>query len=169
MHRPTIKNRGGRRRCSLLSSFCEVRQLPQTGGRHRLSAITRTERLLKKGITMSILSSILEKLGFGSANASAQASPEPPVAPAPEETISAPEVPATASAEQVSAKLASLSQAHPELKPENSIVDLLKALGLDSSFEHRKELAKEVGLEGYEGTAEQNMKLHAAVLKKASQ
>ncbi|MFY1666119.1 DUF3597 family protein [Pseudomonas sp. Pseu.R1] len=118
---------------------------------------------------MGILSSILEKLGIGSANASPSSSPEPSSAPPVVDVTSGIDAPSPASAEQISAKLASLAQAHPELKPQNSIVDLLKALGLDSSFEHRKELAKEVGLEGYEGTAEQNIKLHEAVLRKASQ
>jgi len=47
-----------------------------------------------------------------------------------------------------------------------SIVDLMKLLDLDSSYAHRKELAAEVGIEGYEGTAEQNIALHKAVLAK---
>ncbi|SEJ64878.1 MULTISPECIES: DUF3597 family protein [unclassified Pseudomonas] len=122
---------------------------------------------------MSILSTILEKLGIGSASATPQAAPEPSAVPPTGSTASSTGTPAGApaapSADQVTAKLESLSQAHPELKPQNSIVDLLKALGLDSSFEHRKELAKEVGIDPYEGSAEQNLELHKAVLQKASQ
>jgi hypothetical protein len=49
-----------------------------------------------------------------------------------------------------------------------SIVDLMKLLDLDSSYAHRKELAAEVGIEGYEGNAEQNVALHKAVLAKLS-
>jgi len=47
-----------------------------------------------------------------------------------------------------------------------SIVDLLKLLDIDSSFAHRKELAAEMGIDGYKGTAEQNIELHKAVLAK---
>jgi hypothetical protein len=47
-----------------------------------------------------------------------------------------------------------------------SIVDLLSALDIDSSFKARKELADELKYKGaYEGTAEQNMWLHQEVLK----
>lgn len=45
-----------------------------------------------------------------------------------------------------------------------SIVDLMTMVGVDPSFENRKELADELGLEDYSGTAEQNMALHHAVL-----
>lgn len=47
-----------------------------------------------------------------------------------------------------------------------SIVDLMKLLGLDSSYANRKELAGEVGIEGYEGSAEDNIRLHKAVMSK---
>jgi hypothetical protein len=45
-----------------------------------------------------------------------------------------------------------------------SIVDLMSVVGIDPSFENRAELAGELGLEGYSGTAEQNIALHHAVL-----
>lgn len=45
-----------------------------------------------------------------------------------------------------------------------SLVDLMKMVGVDPSFENRKELAGELGLEDYTGTAEQNIALHHAVL-----
>lgn len=120
---------------------------------------------------MSILSSILEKLGFGSAHASAQ--------PAPDSSVAAPTAggtppasgaaPSAPTSEQLQAKLSELQSANSGLNPQTSIVDLLKALGLDSSFQHRQELAKEVGIQPYEGTAEQNEALHKAVLTKAAQ
>ena len=47
---------------------------------------------------------------------------------------------------------------------QTSIVDLMKLVGIDASFENRKELAGELGMEGYEGTAEQNIALHHAVM-----
>lgn len=51
-----------------------------------------------------------------------------------------------------------------------SIVDLLKLLDLDSSLEERKELAKELGVNaGPHGSAEQNIALHKAVMKKVAE
>lgn len=41
----------------------------------------------------------------------------------------------------------------------NSIVDYLKSIGVDSSYNNRKKLAKENGINNYTGTAEQNLKL----------
>jgi len=51
-----------------------------------------------------------------------------------------------------------------------SIVDLLKMLELDSSLEARKELAKELGVNaGAPGSAEQNIALHKAVMRKIAE
>jgi hypothetical protein len=51
-----------------------------------------------------------------------------------------------------------------------SIVDLLKMLDLDSSLEARKELAKELGVNaGPHGSAEQNIALHKAVMRKVAE
>jgi hypothetical protein len=48
-----------------------------------------------------------------------------------------------------------------------SIVDLLKLLDLDSSMNARKELAEELGVSaGAHGSAEQNIALHKAVIRK---
>jgi hypothetical protein len=48
-----------------------------------------------------------------------------------------------------------------------SIVDLLKLLDLDSSMNARKELAEELGVNaGAHGSAEQNIALHKAVMRK---
>jgi len=48
-----------------------------------------------------------------------------------------------------------------------SIVDLLKLLDLDSSLKARKELAQELNVhEGADGSAEQNIALHKAVMSK---
>ncbi len=67
----------------------------------------------------------------------------------------------------VVAVLEEKAAANPEdLDWKVSIVDLLKLLDLDSSYAHRKELAAEMGIEGYHGTAEQNIELHKAVLAK---
>lgn len=48
---------------------------------------------------------------------------------------------------------------------QSSIVDLMKLVGIDSSYENRKELAAELGDTNYSGTAEDNIALHKAVLK----
>jgi hypothetical protein len=51
-----------------------------------------------------------------------------------------------------------------------SIVDLLKLLGLDSSLNARKKLAEELNVHvGEHGSAEQNIALHKAVLKKLAE
>jgi len=51
-----------------------------------------------------------------------------------------------------------------------SIVDLLKMLGIDSSLDARKELAKELNVNaGAHGSAEQNIALHKAVMRKIAE
>lgn len=52
----------------------------------------------------------------------------------------------------------------------NSIVDLLKLLDLDSSLSARKELAAELDVNaGDHGSAEQNIALHKAVMRKLAE
>ncbi|MDZ7589074.1 MAG: DUF3597 domain-containing protein [Parasphingorhabdus sp.] len=46
----------------------------------------------------------------------------------------------------------------------NSIVDLMKLIGLDASYAERKELAHEMGNTDYSGTAEDNIALHKQVM-----
>src|SRR6188768_4361507 len=45
-----------------------------------------------------------------------------------------------------------------------SIVDLMKLIGLDASYEERKELALELGRSDYSGSAEDNIWLHRQVM-----
>jgi len=53
---------------------------------------------------------------------------------------------------------------------QHSIVDLLKLLDLDSSLTARKELAEELNVHaGEAGSAEQNIALHKAVMKKLAE
>jgi hypothetical protein len=53
---------------------------------------------------------------------------------------------------------------------QTSIVDLLKLLNLDSSLNARKELANELNVHaGADGTAEQNVALHQAVMQKLAE
>ena len=46
-----------------------------------------------------------------------------------------------------------------------SIVDLMKLIGVDSSYANRKELAQELGREDYSGTAEDNIWLHKRTMQ----
>ncbi|WP_338446216.1 DUF3597 domain-containing protein [Pelagerythrobacter marensis] len=46
-----------------------------------------------------------------------------------------------------------------------SIVDLLKLIGIDSSYENRKELAQELGNTDYSGSAEDNILLHRQTMR----
>ena len=50
-----------------------------------------------------------------------------------------------------------------------SIVDLMKLVGLDASYEERKELAHELGDTDYSGTAEENIWLHKQVMNKLAE
>ena len=53
---------------------------------------------------------------------------------------------------------------------QTSIVDLLKLLDLDSSLAARKELANELNIHvGADGTAEENIALHKAVMQKLAE
>ncbi|MXO63482.1 DUF3597 domain-containing protein [Qipengyuania oceanensis] len=49
-----------------------------------------------------------------------------------------------------------------------SIVDLMKLIGVDSSYENRKALAHELGREDYSGTAEDNVWLHRTTMQHLS-
>ena len=49
-----------------------------------------------------------------------------------------------------------------------SIVDLMKLIGVDSSYENRKALAHELGRENYEGSAEDNIWLHKRTMRELS-
>lgn len=49
-----------------------------------------------------------------------------------------------------------------------SIVDLMKLIGVDSSYENRKALAQELGRENYEGNAEDNIWLHKRTMRELS-
>ncbi|MEM7665779.1 MAG: DUF3597 domain-containing protein [Pseudomonadota bacterium] len=52
-----------------------------------------------------------------------------------------------------------------KLNWQDSIVDLMKLVKIDPSYENRKELAQEMGNHDYSGTAEDNIALHKAVMR----
>jgi len=133
---------------------------------------------------MGIFNSILAKLGFGDKKTPAPANtddlglgashsplpsgtsseipPLPPSAPPPG-------APRPVAFVDVVAQLEQRARATPEkLNWRTSIVDLMKLLGLDSSFAARKELAAELGCppDKMGDSAQMNMWLHKTVLQK---
>jgi hypothetical protein len=112
---------------------------------------------------MSLFSAILEKLGFGHKGDAAAA---PPAAAS---TAAAAPAPQAVSQVDVVAQLEAMAAKNPQkLNWKVSIVDLLKLLGLDSSFDARKTLATELGCpaEKMGDSAQMNMWLHKTVLQR---
>ncbi|GGZ26229.1 DUF3597 domain-containing protein [Asticcacaulis endophyticus] len=95
-------------------------------------------------------------------SAPAAAQPAPTVAPAPVEVM-----------EPVDVEAIMEQLAKDYGQPSNwrtSIVDLMKLLGLDSSYAARKELAEELGFSSaYDGSADDNIWLHKQVMKKLAE
>lgn len=106
---------------------------------------------------MGIFSSIKDKI-FGKAEA--QEAPAP-AAPAPVPTANKAVAPTTVV--DVEAQLDAMPGAD-KLNWRTSIVDLMKLVGIDSSFANRKELAGEMGDGDYSGTAEENLWMHKQVM-----
>ncbi|HNZ10791.1 MAG: hypothetical protein BWX99_00250 [Deltaproteobacteria bacterium ADurb.Bin151] len=126
---------------------------------------------------MGLFSKILEKLGINkpakAETTAPKTPPAPQVSPVPQSAPSAPPVapaaPVAIAVVDVVAQLEKLAAANPEkLNWKVSIVDLLKLLGLESSFAARKELAVELGCpsEKMGDSAQMNMWLHKTVLQK---
>jgi hypothetical protein len=118
---------------------------------------------------MSIFGSIMDKIFHrSSASAPPQQQPEPQggdtatIAPAPAPTTQQVDV------GQVLSEMASMKGGGGNYQ--SSIVDLLKLLDLDSSLAARKELATELNVHaGADGSAEQNIALHKAVMDKLAE
>ncbi len=116
---------------------------------------------------------------FGKAEAATEtAAPSPapsgspaPAAPAPAQPTATSAAPTPAGTVDVAAILdAAVKKNGQKLDWKHSIVDLLKALDLDSSFSARKELAAELHYPGdTSDSAAMNMWLHKAVIKKLSE
>lgn len=103
------------------------------------------------------------------APAPATASSVAPVAPSPAPTSQTEAAPvAPVDVEAVLSSMAEIEGGGGDWRA--SIVDLLKLLKLDSSLQARKELAEELGVHvGEAGSAEQNIALHKAVMKKLAE
>jgi hypothetical protein len=118
---------------------------------------------------VSIFSSILEKLGLK--KPAAQAAPQVPV-PQPAPVPQAPPAPVPIAVVDVMANMAALAAKNPQkLNWKESIVDLLKLLGIDSSLAARKELATELGCppDKMGDSAQMNLWLHKTVLRKIAE
>jgi Domain of unknown function (DUF3597) len=115
---------------------------------------------------MGFFSTILEKLGIGSAPAAAAAPPAAaPASPSP--LPEAPPPPQAVALVDVVAQLEQRAAAPPQrLNWRTSIVDLLKLLDIDSSLAARKELATELGCPAalMGDSAQMNLWLHKTVL-----
>jgi Domain of unknown function (DUF3597) len=122
-------------------------------------------------LAMSIFGKILSKLGFGNNDAKIPTPPmqSPPKTTAPNTAPSGTATTKAISQVDVVSKLESMASKNPErLNWRTSIVDLLKLLGIDSSFEARKELATELHVpqEKMKDSAQMNTWLHKTVLQK---
>jgi hypothetical protein len=123
--------------------------------------------------TMSIFSAIMDKV-FHRAGAAQPAAPpverSAPEIAAPAASTAAP-AQAPAQAVDVEAVLSQMaSQKGGGGNWQTSIVDLLKLLELDSGLGARKQLATELAVHaGADGSAEQNIALHKAVMRKLAE
>lgn len=93
----------------------------------------------------------------------APASPAAPVAPATPAPTASSSRPDPISQEEMETRIGNIPDSD-KYNWKTSIVDLMKMVGIDPSYENRKELAHELGMTDYEGTAEQNINLHHAVI-----
>ncbi len=122
---------------------------------------------------MGIFGNIMDKIfHHEKAGAAAPAAAAPAAAPEAAPAAAAPaSAPAPAQSVDVGAVLSSMaSMKDGGGNYQTSIVDLLKLLDLDSSLTARKELAQELNVHaGEDGSAEQNIALHKAVMAKLAE
>ncbi|MBY5567533.1 DUF3597 domain-containing protein [Rhizobium leguminosarum] len=104
------------------------------------------------------------------APAAPSADPRPaPVAPAPQ-SKPVPTATGTATVDIVPILDAAAKKSGQKLDWRRSIVDLMKAVGMDASLTERKELAAELGYTGdINDSAKMNMWLHKALMKRLSE
>lgn len=117
---------------------------------------------------MSIFSRIKESI-FGKKEEAPAPAPSPsPVDMANEAiAVATAAAPAPLSEVDVEASLDAMPGAD-KLNWRSSIVDLMKLVGIDASYDNRKELAHELGDADYSGSAEENITLHKQVMKALS-
>ena len=119
---------------------------------------------------MSLFGRIMDKIFHHPAATAAAAPPVAPTAAGSAALAAAPAAQATAAPVDVEAVLTEMAAHGNGGNWQTSIVDLLKLLDLDSSLAARKDLANELGVHvGADGTAEENIALHKAVMTKLAQ
>lgn len=117
---------------------------------------------------MSIFSKIKDAIFGKKEEAPAPAASPSPVDMANEAiAIAAAAAPAPLSEVDVEASLDAMPGAD-KLNWRTSIVDLMKLVNIDASYDNRKELAHELGDADYSGSAEENITLHKQVMKALS-
>lgn len=128
---------------------------------------------------MSLFGNILNKIFHPNSAKAAPAPAAPAPAPSPAATAAptpTPQATPAAAAPQPAVDVGAVLETMASMKPDqggnyqSSIVDLLKLLDLDSSLSARKELGEELGVHaGDNGSAEQNIALHRAVMNKLAE
>src|SRR5262245_35833008 len=124
---------------------------------------------------MSVFGSIASAIfGKGKSSGASAVAPGAPATPAPQGTATAGGAPATGKAMtqgDVEAMIKNIADGQSEkLNWQQSIVDLMKLLKLDSSLSARKQLAQELGYKGsLDGSAEMNIWLHKEVMTKLAE
>ena len=126
---------------------------------------------------MSIFGSIMSKVFGQKPAASAAPTPAPAQAApqAPQPSSAPPQAPAAAPTPAAPVDVGAVLSEMATMKNgggnyQSSIVDLLKLLDLDSSLAARRELGQELGVHaGEDGSAEQNIALHKAVMAKLAE
>jgi hypothetical protein len=132
---------------------------------------------MREELTMSILGSLMGKILGNNAhapdakgNATATTIRPAPMTPTP--SVSAPS-PATAAPPKVDVELVLETMAagtSQKLDWRNSIVDLMKLVGIDSSLANRKALAQELGFTGdTNDSAAMNVWLHKEVMRRLAE
>ena len=115
---------------------------------------------------MSLFGRIMDKIFHHPAAAPTQTAASSPAAAATVTPVAAP----VAAPVDVEAVLTAMAANGNGGNWQTSIVDLLKLLDLDSSLAARKDLANELNIHvGEDGTAEENIALHKAVMTKLAQ
>ena len=115
---------------------------------------------------MSFFGRIMDKIFHHPAAAPTQTAASSPAASATLRPVAAP----VAAPVDVEAVLTAMAANGNGGNWQTSIVDLLKLLDLDSSLAARKDLANELNIHvGEDGTAEENIALHKAVMTKLAQ
>jgi 3-oxoacyl-ACP reductase-like protein len=125
---------------------------------------------------MGLFSNLMSRI-FSHASSSAAAAPSAQTQPVPAASTPAPATAAAAAATaaapqvDVAAILNDLAKKNPEkLDWQRSIVDLMKLVGMDSSFTARKQLAAELHYTGDPNdSASMNIWLHKEVMKKLAE